>query len=547
MKNRDLIIKSARRLDKFTLDDIVLVSEIDEQDAIDILSELLNEKIIVKNNNTYFFNIKNKSKKDEVVSDTEIKPIIIEKEEGYDYFLTLSKENQEKIRSYVDLLNFVNQAGGKNLKQLVELFNQTSGYKNISLCTLGRIRTNFKRYGFRGILPKYSTGNVESSIPDELFNYFKKYYLTNEKLSATDAIYKAQKKLQTEQKIEQPYAYTSGAFLRRLKSEFNSQQIEYFRNNIAPLKEKIVTKKEIKEPLDMFFKDAAKIYFNRLKAENKFEKVMHQKTDYKNHLKECFGNLRIRGITNKVVAKFKQKKFDSGYQLASVNIYIKTLKNIINTVCPTTNYLQSRSKSVKENIYAMEMNLLTEEQILKLLDISYKKYPEVYPILYIALSTGASIPELLGLTWDRVDFKNETIFLKYFLYGDKLVMTKCNSTMRRLKIDWNICYILEDKYYELEPEPNDFVFKFESDKPAQQYIEDDVLSPLAKEICVTKLNPSDIQHNFVNLCIKQNIPLSFIQKSLGNYGITNFVKVYRDLIEATERDCYNPLDKIMKK
>lgn len=63
MKNRDLIIKSARRLDKFTLDDIVLVSEIDEQAAIDILSELLNEKIIVKNNNTYFFNIKNKSKK----------------------------------------------------------------------------------------------------------------------------------------------------------------------------------------------------------------------------------------------------------------------------------------------------------------------------------------------------------------------------------------------------------------------------------------------------------------------------------------------------
>lgn len=444
------------------------------------------------------------------------------------------------------MLNFVNQAGGKNLKQLVELFNQTSGYKSISLCTLGRIRINYKRYGFRGILPAYSTGNVESSIPDELFNYFKKYYLTNEKLSATDAIYKAQKQLQTEQKIEQPYAYTSGAFLRRLKSEFNPKQIEYFRNNIAPLKEKIVAKKEIKEPLDMLFKDAAKIYFNRLKTENKFEKIMHQKTDYKNHLKEYFENLRIREITNKVVAKFKQKKFDSGYRLVSVNIYVKTLKNIINTVCPTTNYLQSRSKSLKENVYAMEMNLLTEEQILKLLDICYKKYPEVYPILYIALSTGASIPELLGLTWDRVDFKNEIIFLKYFLYGDKLVMTKCNSTMRRLKIDWNICYILEDKYYELEPEPNDFVFKFESDKQAQQYIEEDVLSPLTKEIGISKLNPSDLQHNFVNLCIKQNIPLTFIQKSLGYYKITNFVKVYRDLIEKIEKDYYNPLDKILK-
>lgn len=543
MKNRDLIIKSARRLDKFTLDDIILVSEIDEQEVTNILSELLNEKIVVKNGNTYYFNIKGVNNN----GIDEVKPIIIEDEVGYDYFLTLSKKNQERIRSYIDLLNFVNQAGGKNSKQLVELFNQTSGYKSISLCTLGRIRTNYKRYGFKGILPSYSAVNVESSIPDELFNYFKKYYLTNEKLSATDAIYRAQKQLQAEQKIEQPYAYASAAFLRKLKSEFTPQQIEYFRNNIKPQKIKIKIENKIQEPLEMLFKDAAKIYFNRLKTENKFERLMHQKTDYKNHLKEYFGDLQIREITNKVVAKFKQKQFDSGYQLVSVNIYILILKNIINAVCPKTNYLASRSKSLKENAYAMDMNLLTEEQILKLLNICYKKYPEAYPILYISLSTGASIPELLGLTWDRVDFRNQIIFLKYFLYGDKLVMTKCNSTMRRLTIDWNICEDLEYKYHISDPEPNDFVFRFESNKPAQQYIEEDVLLPLAKEIGVSKLNPSDVQHNFVNLCIKQNIPLTYIQKSLGYYGITNFVKVYRNLIEQQEEDYYNPLDKILKK
>lgn len=543
MKNRDLIIKSARRLDKFTIDDIILVSELKEQEATNILSELLNEKIVVKNGNAYYFNTKGVNNN----GIDEVKPIIIEKEEGYDYFLTLSKETQERIRSYIALLNFVNQAGGKNSKQLVELFNQTSGYKNISLCTLGRIRTNYKRYGFKGILPSYSAGNVESSIPDELFNYFKKYYLTNEKLSANEAIYRAQKQLQAEQKMEQPYAYASAAFLRKLKSEFNPQQIEYFRNNITPPKEKLETKKEIKEPLDMLFKDAAKIYFNRLKTENKLERIMHQKTDYKNHLKEYFGDLQIKEITNKVVAKFKQKQFDSGYQLVSVNIYIKTLKNIINAVCPKTNYLTSRSKSLKENAYAMDMNLLTEEQISKLLDICYKKYPEAYPILYISLSTGASIPELLGLTWDRIDFRDQIIFLKYFLYGDKLVMTKCNSTMRRLTIDWNICENLEYKYHISDPEPNDFIFKFESNKPAQQYVEEDVLAPLAKEIGVSKLNPSDMQHNFVNMSIKQNIPLTYIQKSLGYYGITNFVKVYRNLIEQQEEDYYNPLDKILKK
>ena len=126
-------------------------------------------------------------------------------------------------------------------------------------------------------------------------------------------------------------------------------------------------------------------------------------------------------------------------------------------------------------------------------------------------------------------------------------MTKCNSTMRRLTIDWNICENLEYKYHISDPEPNDFIFKFESNKPAQQYVEEDVLAPLAKEIGVSKLNPSDMQHNFVNMSIKQNIPLTYIQKSLGYYGITNFVKVYRNLIENLEKDYYNPLEKILKK
>lgn len=89
MKNRDLIIKSARRLDKFTLDDIILVSEIDEQEVTNILSELLNEKIVVKNGNTYYFNIKGVNNN----GIDEVKSIIIEKEKGYDYFLTLSKKN----------------------------------------------------------------------------------------------------------------------------------------------------------------------------------------------------------------------------------------------------------------------------------------------------------------------------------------------------------------------------------------------------------------------------------------------------------------------
>ena len=55
MKNKDLIIKVARRLDKFNLDEIIVVSELQEQEVKEILSDLIKEQVIIKSSNKYFF------------------------------------------------------------------------------------------------------------------------------------------------------------------------------------------------------------------------------------------------------------------------------------------------------------------------------------------------------------------------------------------------------------------------------------------------------------------------------------------------------------
>ena len=326
MKNKDLIIKTARRLDKFSLDEIIVVSELQEKEVKDILSDLLKSQVIIKNNDTYFFNPKKISKTNNYTPPviSSFKPIIIEEEDGYEELLKFGEETQNKVKRYAELLNFVHQSGTKNLRQVVDLFNETSGYKKIPYPTFTRILRNYDKYGFRGILPNYHNSS-ENSIPDEIYTYFKKYYLTKEKLSASEALYRTQKRLQSEQKIEQPYAYNANAFLRKIKTEFTKEQIKYFRNNINPLKVKIYSMKA-EEPLNMEFKKAANIYLTRLRLENKLERFMHEKTDYKNHLQAHFDNLTIREITTRTVSKYKQYMFDNGFQLASVNMYISLLK-----------------------------------------------------------------------------------------------------------------------------------------------------------------------------------------------------------------------------
>ena len=135
---------------------MIVVSELDEKEVQDILSNLISEQIIIQNNNMYYFNNKKTAEvcnKNNIPLTNEVKQIIIEEEDGYDYFLTLSEYAQNKVRNYVELINLVRQTGSKNIKSVVEFFNETTAFKKVSYTSFSRLYRTFNKYGFKGILP----------------------------------------------------------------------------------------------------------------------------------------------------------------------------------------------------------------------------------------------------------------------------------------------------------------------------------------------------------------------------------------------------------
>lgn len=542
MNNKNLIIKTARRLDKFQMSDLVMITELDESEVEYIVSELISEQIIIKNNDNYFYNRKkltppSKLNNKHGKTSSNMPIINIENEDGYDYFLTLAETTRNKIKNYIEALNFITNAGWINTSRVLEIYNSHSNYKKVSYSTLNKIKNTYLKYGFKGILPPKQEHNIPL-IPKEIYECFKKYYLNTNKLSACDSIYYAQQELQKQKKIEQPYAYVPATFLRKLRTEFTPEQIEYFRKTVKPLPDTSIVDNSYSLS-NMLFENAADIYFRNLKSSNQLEKLMQQKTCYNNHLQEIFGNMKIKDIDSKVIAKYKQKEFDNGCSLNSVQHYVIIVKNIIKNICPDKNNLND-IKKCRNKSFAPSMNLLSENQIGELLNLAYDKYSWAYPIIYLTLSTGATVPELLALKWNNINFKNNTIFLKHFLYGEKLILNRGNSTMRTLVIDENISNLLKVRYDKIA-DIEEFVFKIDGIKVVQQYLEEKVLTQISEKLNIPKLFPSDLQHNFVNMCLRQNIPITFIQKSVGYYGITNFIKTYRTLIENTENKFYNPL------
>ena len=58
---------------------------------------------------------------------------------------------------------------------------------------------------------------------------------------------------------------------------------------------------------------------------------------------------------------------------------LSLLKRIIRAVCPKTNSLVTRGDKIIQNVYALDMNILSEEEIAYLLQICQLKYPAAYP------------------------------------------------------------------------------------------------------------------------------------------------------------------------
>ena len=125
-------------------------------------------------------------------------------------------------------------------------------------------------------------------------------------------------------------------------------------------------------------------------------------------------------------------------------------------------------------------------------------------------------------------------------------MNRFGSTIRKLKFDDNVSGILKKKFEKTKPKLTDFVFTFKPPRLPQQYIENAVLRGLSAELGIVRLRPSDMPHNFVNMCLKQNVPITFIQKALGYYGLPNFIRIYKDLIANFDNGNYNPLNKILE-
>ncbi|MBQ8845061.1 MAG: site-specific integrase [Clostridia bacterium] len=134
----------------------------------------------------------------------------------------------------------------------------------------------------------------------------------------------------------------------------------------------------------------------------------------RNIARTYFGKVKVKDITTRALQKFIDEYQNKGLKKKTVKNYVTYILSVINW---GVNYDYISSNNIKKLNYKedeeeFESTTLELEEIATILKDLKTNYYNLYIPTLIAVMTGARRGEVLGLTWENIDFENNIIYFK---------------------------------------------------------------------------------------------------------------------------------------
>jgi integrase len=182
-------------------------------------------------------------------------------------------------------------------------------------------------------------------------------------------------------------------------------------------------------------------------------------------------------------------------------------------------------------------------------------------LLSTALRTGMRREELLALTWDCIDFKKHTIFIKQALVytkekGYELKPTK-NKKKRLIEVTEEVLNAFRSEACRQAPHKIRLKKKYDQEKKLifcrenGYYMHPDTISSWFPEFCiecgVTRLNFHCLRHTHASHLLSAGEDISYVSKRLGHSSIHITYNTYFHFIPLEKREALKELEKRFKK
>lgn len=272
-----------------------------------------------------------------------------------------------------------------------------------------------------------------------------------------------------------------------------------------------------------------------------------------NHLKPMLGRIKLTALTAPMIQKAYNEILAGATSRKPLSA--KSLKNCHGvlhkalSIAQKVGYIRyNPSDSVTlPRVEKPVIKPLTNEEIAAFLkEIKGHKYEDLFKV---TLFTGMREGEVLGLTWDCVDFENHTISIEKQLINEKkkggiykfapLKNDKC-----RVEQLPDTIFAILDRLHELPTAQNPMNLVF-VDENGKHLLHKTVLAnykAAAKKIGIPNSRFHDLRHTFAVLSLQNGDSIKTVQENLGHATASFTMQVYAHVSDRMKKESANKMD-----
>ncbi len=524
------ILSLAKNLNQFSINDILVMLDIEKKEAQKCLLQLEEDFCIKRNGEEKYLYIKNislsKQKSVKILD-----PIsLFNNDEELNIYNSCPPNVKKRIDKYMLLMKLTKGVIGNELISLLRKIGEQSPEYSIGYVAFKKNQREYLAHGLKALIPRYVRISY-NKIEPEIYEYFKKIYLHPQRYSVAKCI----ELIKENENFKNAQIPDNKTLKKNLKKEYNAEYIKQMRFRDFTLPEFLdneieqVKRKSHKTKIFEKYIDAVNYY---LKSKKFKQKNKETKTNIKgyciNHLNPFFKDLNFIEITSEKINEFKEVKIHQGLSVATISMIIRFLY-LITTIYSKNGpgfYLQSKNKIIK----SADEIILLPKQIEKILSSKIK----IRLILLFIFSLGINQAELLALDYQDIDFNNKTIYIKNILYNGKIQRYRCHYKRREL----NIPPVL---FSEIPRHKSGKIFNISSTELDKEILK------MGVDLKIKGLLYENLVATHVKIRIDNNNPINLISNDLAFNDIRIFLKKYNNCIPNKPSEPFDPLNFIINR
>ena len=267
------------------------------------------------------------------------------------------------------------------------------------------------------------------------------------------------------------------------------------------------------------------------------------------HLLPALGNVPLQQLTPQHLQKYYAEKMREGvissntlrkhHDLMNAALRVAVKQGLILTN-PASRVDPPKTKRPKIHYYSLE-------QVQELLKLAGGTRLEV--LIKLAGLLGLRREEIVGLTWDHVDFTNKKIEIcEVRTSAGKEVVTKEPKTVTSKRTLYMPPEIEDVLLREREKQQNykeffgtayqdsGYVFTYEDGRAFRPNYASDLFTKFIRDNHLPPLTLHGLRHSFASIANAKGIPMFDIGKALGHSSPATTSKIYTHLLDADHKD-----------